>query len=198
MSRKITCIFFWAATVVVCGFANKQQIPDCYLHFNGIKDFVFADSERKSMHNPNSTEFNIAKDKKVSVNLVDTYEADYENSNGDTNLSIEIELSDNPKFKQYVLAHYRFIAGQQLADPGKESVLEKFRINTTEVYGTTAKSIVNPNLGTYIILPTNNMAIYFHFLRTEDMNFKSLKDFKIVRDAFIRAYLKHVSACRKQ
>lgn len=180
------------------GFATIKRIPECYLNFEGTDNYELADFERMSMQSTTSTEFKIAKDKTVKINLIDTYEAYFENPKGETGLTMEIELSENKKFKDYVLAHYKSISKHHINDHGDQLFLESFRIDSTEIFGFTAKSIKNKNLGNYAMFPTDKMAIFFRFMPQENSTINSIEGFKKERDSFIHSYLEHVSECESE
>lgn len=191
-------VFLFIVTPIVFGFTSFKNIPKCYLSFEGIDNYILADFERKPFTISTSREFKITKDKTVTINLVDTYKAYFQNSDSETNLTIEIELSENKKFKDYILAHYQLISEHHQKDHNESLVLENFKIDTVDVYGFTSKSIANPNLGNYALFPTDKMAIYFRFMSPQNTTIKSIEDFIIARDSLIHYYLTHVSKCNKK
>ncbi len=179
-------------------FIGLEKIPTCYVSFEGNEKYILADSIRKSPLAKPTSDFTIAKNKKISVHLTDTYEGEFENSNGESNLTIEIELSENKKFKDYVLAHYKLISEENKNDRSKPLQLDNFMINGIKIIGFTANDMKYSNLGNYAMFPSNNMVVFFRFMPQEDAALKNIKAFKVERDALIRSYLLHVESCKKK
>lgn len=187
--------------VLVCillSFSSVKKIPACYLSFEGNEKYILVDSIRKSPLTKTNFDFTIAKNKKISVELTDTYEGEFENSNEESNLTIEIKLSDNKKLKDYVLAHYKWINEENKKSRSMPLQADNFNINGVNIIGFTAKDIRHSNLGNYAIFPSNNMVIFLQFMPQESSILKSITAFKAERDELIRSYLVHVERCKKK
>ncbi len=195
---KFKVIYLLAGVVILCGFVHFKTIPKCYRNFEGTNKFLFASDERKSFQSTVSTEFKITKEKKVRIHLMDTYEAEFKNEKGETNLKIEIQLSENKKFKEYILAHYKLISEHHKVDHKEDLKLFQFKIDSVDVFSLFDHGVDNLKFGTCVIFPTNKMVIYFQLFLQNDLNILSIEDYTKERNRLIHAYLTHVSKCSKK
>lgn len=192
---RLNLILLAAIAFAHFGFTGYRKIPACYLNFHGTEKYQLTSEEKQSPRSTNFMEFSIAKEKKVKIHLIDSYEAAYKTVNEKASFDLSIELSENKKFKEYILAHYKLMHAHHKADHQGNLQLNQFIIDSVEVYGITSQSDSIPNFGNYAIFPNSKMAIYFRFSFNDNEQIKTAQDFESERDSIIRAYLKQVKHC---
>ena len=180
-------------------FSNNSLIPVCYLDFPGDSKYSYHDSYRKSRGTNFSTEFSISPRKSAYNNITDSYTAQFLNKDSMKSITIDIQLCDSKKFKQRVLANYKFIADRNiLCHCHNTNGVKEFEVDSTMIYGFTAGDISENDLGDYVMFPTDKMAIYIRFTNGKIPEFTSIKNFITARNEFIHSYLLSVSVCKSR
>lgn len=186
--------------ILMLGFKAKNEIPPCYVAFKDATNLTAGNADRL----PETAEKvrTVKTDSgEVEVTRIDGYRVLYNNDKNVAFVNLKVERSDKKHYdtdKQRLISHLTYLNAHSLEMESKELI--ELDYNGYKIYGLSRGKIeTGSNLGTFIMFPGNDIAVYFYFnnMKPEDRNFKTLEDYKIQRNRFIEEYTWYLKTCRE-
>ncbi|MFN6945163.1 MAG: hypothetical protein ACK4ND_09465 [Cytophagaceae bacterium] len=189
-----------AIIVLFAGFTTKHGIDNCFVSFDTASNHKMTSPDRLP-GSSEKTRMVITNQGEVKVSRIDGYRILYNNDKKAPFVNLKVELSDKKSYKsdkKNLLEHLSYLNANSEGMETKELI--EVEVNGYKVYGLNRVSIDSGSiLGTFIMFPGNGVTVYFYFnnLKPEYRHFDNLKEYKQLRDAFLKEYTSHLVSCMK-
>lgn len=191
--------FAIAIVFIATAFTTQQTIPDCFLSLKKTDNLNLNATDRLPAASPAKLNIPTTSGYKT-IKQTDGYRLLYRNNKGADFVDLKVELSDPARYASDTTALIEYIQYLQKEEKSLEgSAPLKITYNGYTLHGISRSSLNNVNtLGTFVMFPGNNVTVHFYFnnLPPDKRHYKTVEEYKSLRNDFFGRYTSHIKQCR--